>query len=71
MIFQYNNDPKHASKLVEKYLKDYSYDNLKRPVLPLDLNSIENKMYISLIIWTLQVIEEKITKHWDSFCESL
>lgn len=29
MIFQYNNDPKHASKLVEKYLKYYSYDNLK------------------------------------------
>jgi hypothetical protein len=62
IIFQYNSDSKHASKLVEKYLKDYSYDNLKWPVLPSDLNSIENKMYISLIIRALQFVEEKITK---------
>lgn len=42
IIFQQDNDPKHTSNLVKKYLKEQSYKTIEWPAQSPDLNPIEN-----------------------------
>ena len=41
-VFQMDNDPKHTSKVVAKWLKDNKVKVLELPSQSPDLNSIEN-----------------------------
>ena len=41
-VFQMDNDPKHTSKVVAKWLKDNEVKVLKWPSQSLDLNPIKN-----------------------------
>ena len=47
ITFQHDNDPKHTSNLVKKYLLDQDYEVINWSPLSPDLNPIEN-MWILL-----------------------
>ena len=42
IIFQHDNDPKHASNIVQKYIKNAEINTVEWPSQSPDLNPIEN-----------------------------
>ena len=69
-VFQQDNDPKHASKLVKKWFQDKKLNVLERPSHSPDLNLIDN-LWWELKVWvwarepkTLDELEQNCQDEW-------
>jgi transposase len=72
MIFQHDNDPKHAAKAVREWLSDQPFQVMKWPAQSPDLNPIENMwaMLKTKLYRNYERPPRGINEHWERIHET-